>query len=110
MASVLLSPAKDYSPLWSATAHKRSIGLINSIEANIQYICKELGILIDGVKIKPAIQIRYDFMAKTMRPQPDTLETLSYLKSRGFKIGLISNCSPETPVIWKDSPFLPLFE
>ncbi len=77
---------------------------------DIEYICKELGVPADGTKIGLSAQIRFDFISKTMKPQPDTLKTLSCLKSQGFRIGLISNCSPETPVIWRDSPFIPLFD
>ena len=42
--------------------------------------------------------------------QGDAIEVLSCPKSQGFKIGLISNCSPDTPLIWRDTPFVPFFD
>jgi len=45
-----------------------------------------------------------------MRPRQDAIDVLSYLQSQGLKTGLISNCSPDTPLIWKDTPFAPLFD
>ena len=110
MASILSVPVNDYMRLWSATAYKRSIGAINDINANIEYICRELGVPTTDAKVRFAAQIRFDFIAKTIRPRQDAIDVLSYLQSQGLKTGLISNCSPETPLIWKDTPFAPLFD
>jgi len=49
-------------------------------------------------------------MANIMKPRQDTIDTISYLQSQGLKIGLISNCSPETPLIWKETPLAPLVD
>jgi putative hydrolase of the HAD superfamily len=80
------------------------------IEDNVAYICRKLGTQADDKKISLATKIRYDFVADTMKPRPDAIDVLSQLRSRGLKIGLISNCSPETPIIWEDTPFPPLFD
>ena len=45
-----------------------------------------------------------------MVPRPDAAETLSRLKSEGYKIGLISDCSAEVPAIWPDTVLAPLFD
>jgi len=110
MASVLKVPFDDFKRLWYETAYERNIGIMRFIEDNIEYICKQLGVQADDVKIKLATKIRYDFVADTMKPRQDAIDVLSQLRSRGLKIGLISNCSPETPVIWEDTPFPPLFD
>jgi len=99
-----------WARLWSNTAEKRSVGAIQTIEANLKYICREMGVRADDVKIKLATRIRFDFLKQTTRPRPDAIEVLSCLKAQGFKVGLISNCSPETPVIWKYTPFVPFFD
>ena len=93
MASALSISSDDFNRIWFETAHERNIGNIRSIEANIEHVC-----------------IRITFVKKIMRPRPDAIEVLSHLKSAGFKIGLISNCSPDTPVIWQDTPFVPFFD
>ena len=110
MASVLTVSFDAFSRLWSETAYERNTGVIRTIEANIEYIRKKLGVSTDDAKIELATKIRYDFVANTMRPRQDAIDVLSYLQSQGLKIGLISNCSPETPLIWKDTPFAPLFD
>jgi putative hydrolase of the HAD superfamily len=45
-----------------------------------------------------------------MVPRSDAIETLSHLKYEGCKTGLISDCSPEVPAIWKDTPFAKLID
>ncbi len=110
VASVLTVPFNDFRQLWSETAHERSVGTFPNVEANIEYICKKLGVNTDNTQIMLATKIRYNFVANTMEPREDALDALSRLKSQGFKIGLISNCSPETPVIWKNTPLAPLFD
>jgi putative hydrolase of the HAD superfamily len=110
MASVLTVSSDAFRRLWSETAYARSIGTIRTIEANIEYICQKLGVSTDDAKTRLVTRIRYDFIANVMRPREDAIDVLSCLQSQGLKIGLISNCTTETPLIWKDTPFAPLFD
>ena len=61
-------------------------------------------------QIENASRIRHDFVVQALTPRKDAIEVISTLKSNGHKIGLVSNCSPEPPVVWKDTPFAPLFD
>ncbi len=38
------------------------------------------------------------------------METLTLLKAASYKIGLISNCSAEVPLLWQDTPFASLVD
>jgi len=109
MASVLTLSLDAFRRLWSETTYERNTGVIRTIEANIDCICEKLGVSVDDTKVRLATKTRYDFVANTMRPRQDAIDVLSYLQSQGLKTGLISNCSPDTPLIWKDTPFAPLF-
>jgi len=110
MASVLTLSFDAFRRLWSETTYERNTGVIRTIEANIEYICEKLGVSVDDTKIRLATKTRYDSVTNTMRPRQDAIDVLSYLQSQGLKTGLISNCSPDTPLIWKDTPFAPLFD
>ena len=110
MASILSISFNVFQRLWSETARERSLGIIPTIEENIQYICKNLKVDTDDAKIELVTKIRNDFIVDVMRPRQDTIDTLSYLQSKGVKIGLISNCSPETPLIWRETPLAPLVD
>jgi putative hydrolase of the HAD superfamily len=110
MATSLSVPPDDFSRIWFDTARERGTGTLHTIETSIRNICEQMGIRASDAKIRQATQTRLDFVVRSMKPRPDAIETLSYLRSQGFKIGLISNCSPDTPVIWRDTPFVPFFD
>jgi len=110
VASVLNVPFDAFRRLWSETAHERSLGTIPTIEDNIEYICNKVGASIDSEKIELATKIRYDFIASIMIPRQGAIEVISCLKSQGLKIGLISNCTSETPIVWENTHFAPLFD
>ncbi len=110
MASVLSAPSDDFVRLWFDTFNERGTGVFKSPEANIEYICRQLGVRMEDTQIKLAAQIRFDFTVRSMTPRADAIEVLSCLKSEGYKAGLISDCSSEVPTIWKDTPFAPLID
>jgi putative hydrolase of the HAD superfamily len=109
MMSVLKTPPDDFIKLWRNTNDKRATGGFRTLEENIEYIGHELKINFSKNQIERACKIRMDFVARALEPKPDAIETLAQLKSSGYKIGLISNCSTEPPVIWPDTPFAPFF-
>ncbi len=110
MASVLSVPLDDFDRLWSNTAYERNTGVFLSIEENIEYIGQVLSIPFENARVELAARIRNNYTTRCMTPRIDAIELLSYLKSQGYKNGLISDCTPEVPVIWKKTPFAPLID
>ena len=45
-----------------------------------------------------------------MVPRPEAAEILSALKLKGYKIGLISDCSSNTITLWENTGLKPFFE
>ena len=45
-----------------------------------------------------------DHVRSRLESPAASLDTLSNLRERGYSVGLISNCSDETPVLWHGSP------
>jgi putative hydrolase of the HAD superfamily len=111
MATVLSVPADDFVRLWSATRDKRATGILPSTEANITYICQELGLRIDEDTIKRAAWLRFQYTSPLLTAlRPGAVETLSQLKSEGSCTGLISNCAPEVPLLWQKTALAPLID
>jgi len=110
MADVVGAPADDFVRMWGATYSNRAKGFFDSPAANIEHICRHLGVLAEAAQIGIAARIRVEHTASLMVPRPDAIDVLSYLKSQGCRIGLISDCSAEIPSIWGDSPFDPLVD
>ena len=110
MAGILGVPARDLIQMWSATWPLRSIGKLPSAEAAIRYICNELGVELDDERIQQAAQVRFEFSRRALVPRLDTVETLARLKSEGYKLGLISDCTAEIPLLWPTTPMASLID
>lgn len=111
IATVLSVPADDFLQMWSDTSYARNTGAFHSVEANIVHICRELRVQPKGNDVKLAARIRQDYARRVMmKPRLGAVEVLSRLKQWGRKAGLISNCTPDVPAIWPETPFVPLFD
>jgi putative hydrolase of the HAD superfamily len=110
MTAALTVSSEDFSRRWYETSHMRATGLFATIEANIEHICQTLGLQPEGNQISAAAQVRIDFTRGILIPQRDAIETLARLKAAGYKIGLISDCSPDVPLFWQDMPFASLVD
>ena len=111
MASVLSVPSDDFITLWHATFDERMKGVFNSYQANIKHISQQLGVHVQDNQIEFVASMRFDMTKREVTtPREGAIEVLSYLKSNGYKTGLISNCSVETTMIWKETPLAPLID
>ena len=111
MASELSVPPDDFVALWHAAFDERMKGIFRSYQACIGHICQQLAVHVQDNQIELAASIRSD-MTKLMvtAPREGAVEVLSYLKSNGYKTGLISNCSVETTMVWQETPLAPLID
>jgi len=110
MASLLAVPPDEFIRLWIDTFHQRATGALPTPEANVEYVCQKLGAHVADDKVKLAAQLRFNYTVRSVTPRTDSVETLSHLKSRGLKTGLISDCSIETTIAWGNTPFASLFD
>ena len=110
MAGILGVPAEDFIRMWNVTWPLRSIGKLPSPEAAISYICNQLGVETNDEQVQQATQIRFEFSRRALVPRHDTVETLTRLKSEGYKLGLISDCTAEVALLWPATPLAPLID
>jgi putative hydrolase of the HAD superfamily len=110
MAVVVSVPADDFIRLWYDTFDERDLGVFRSIEKNVAYICRQLTIAADGSKIEAAAHINLDFLSKRIKARPEAIETLSTLRSNGYKTGLITNCEATIPGILDEMPLAALLD
>jgi putative hydrolase of the HAD superfamily len=111
MASVLSIGSDRFAYLFDYEMRSdRELGIYPSIEDNIQVACKRLGVNPGPKEIEKAASYRYTFMEAALRPRTDALLTLKRIKSKGYPIGLISDCSPEVPLLWSETPFVQIID
>ncbi len=111
IASVISAPTDDFLRIWHDTFDKQLKGDLPNDQATIQHICQALNVPVEDEQIKTAARIKFDIAKREITTlRGDAEEVLLYLKSKGYKIGLISNCSYETPIIWKEVPLASLVD
>lgn len=111
MATLVGAPPEDFVHAFElVTRDDRERGLFPSLAANITYICDQLGVVTTPAHIERASQVRREFTRQALEPRPDTIDTLARLKEGGCRLGLISDCSPDVPPLWLETPMAELIE
>ncbi len=108
MAGVLGAPPAAFVREWEATLNRRFAGEFATIEANLEHICVLLGLEAEAGRLAAGAEIRKRIVQPILgRPRPEALPTLAALRARGLKVGLITDCTPDTPDRWAESPLAP---
>jgi putative hydrolase of the HAD superfamily len=110
MASALSVPPDEFIRSWFDTQNERGLGIFQSHEDNINYICHKLGRQVGDARIEHAVQTYFKYTADSVKLRPYAIEVLTHLKSDGYKTGLITNCSASIPRIFKDIALAPLID
>ena len=110
MASVLSAPPDGFAELWLGLFQERMSGALESPVGVIKHVCRELDVHPEYNQIERATRIRLDMTRRAVIVRPDAVVVLSTLKAKGYKTGLISDCSHEMPAIWEELPLSPLID
>ena len=110
MALVLGTPVESFMDVWFDTFTMRCVGDIKTTTENITYICNRLNIFPNSRQLEAAATIRFNYTQKSLVPKNSVIDTLVSIKKQGHKLGLISDCSSEVPLIWKETLFSTLFD
>jgi putative hydrolase of the HAD superfamily len=106
MAEVLSVPSERFIEMWFGLVYERNIGAFESIEDNIVHICKKLKVDVSEEQVSRATAIRYEYVKRAMTsPRQYSIETITELRNKGVRIGLLSDCSPSEVDIWPITPF-----
>jgi putative hydrolase of the HAD superfamily len=110
IAGILKAPQEDFIKLWKSSFNDRVTGVHGDQRESFRHICRELKIKVSPEQIERAFIIRLDFSRRTTIPRDGAVEVLTTLRKDGYKIGLISDCTGEVPLIWDETPFANLFD
>ncbi len=109
-ASVFSVSSDSFKKLFNSTYNDGVLGILENTGANIEHICEKLGIHPVNTQTELVTQILFDYVKRSMIPLPHATEVLSHLKSSGYEIGLITNCTDDVVRVWQNMPFAPLFD
>lgn len=110
LAMPLGLPSEPFAKVWRQTSEMRVNGTFQTVEAAIEYVCNVIGAHVTPQQMKNAVEIRLQLIRRGLQPKPDAVTTLRQLKAAGYKIGLLSNCSIEIPILWPETEFASLVD
>lgn len=110
MAVVLNAPYEPFAQVWRKTSNMRIDGTFQTVEAAIEHVCGTLGVQPTVEQMTKAAEIRLRQISRALKPKTDAVVTLTRLKNKRCKLGLLSNCSIEIPILWSETPFVDLFD
>ncbi len=110
VGEVLGVSPREFKEGWRRTYAARARGEHASVAESIEAAARTCSVPYNAEAIPRAVQIRYSTTKSWLTPRADAVATISGLRARNLKIGLLSNCTAEVPIIWPELPFAELFD
>jgi putative hydrolase of the HAD superfamily len=108
---MLSAPTEEFVKLWFEQGEGLVTGAFPNWEAYIRHVCRNLVANVEDYRIKYAASLPFNLTKKMiMLLRDDALDVLTQLKSNGLKIGVISDCGPDVPEIWHETPLCGLVD
>ncbi|HEY94808.1 MAG TPA: HAD hydrolase-like protein [Dehalococcoidia bacterium] len=111
IAEIISVPRDEFVRLYFQHAERPGKGEFTSYQDYFRYIANLLEITPTDRKIENAAENLFNSTRKMVEDiRPDAVELLSWLKSRDYKTGLISDCWTDIPELWDETPFARLID
>jgi len=111
IAAVISAPVDDFVRIWFEQSAGLGTGIFPSYQDFIKHIYRQLPLNVSDNLVDHAATISLSVAKRHLTvPRDGAIEVLTYLKTNGYKVGLISDCGPDVPAIWNDLPFAPLID
>jgi putative hydrolase of the HAD superfamily len=99
-----------FAAAYRETYRQRFLGATGDVEATVRAVAIAAGALPTAAQMRLAATRRRTLARELLWPSPGTLEALDELHTAGWRLGLVTNCSAETPEQWKRTPFATRFD
>jgi putative hydrolase of the HAD superfamily len=110
-AAVLGVDPEAYDEAFFAVSRERYTGAYGSLAGTIRAIAGLVGGTPSDEQIERASALRRTMTAELLATIPDhTISTLDTLRLAGWRIGLVSNVTSETPDRWRETKLPPYFD
>lgn len=101
---------EPFTQLWREITGRRTLGEFQTVEGSIKHVCDRMGVSVTTEQITTAVEVRLELTRRALTPRSDAVSTVARLKRTGLKIGLLSNCSIEIPMVWPETAFAEFFD
>ncbi|GIH04361.1 hypothetical protein Rhe02_24280 [Rhizocola hellebori] len=104
MARSLGLDGPAFVELFNASANERMRGTLGTIEETLDALAQQLGADPSESEVRLATLTWQRLHHSILWPAETILATLDVLRSRGFKLAVVTNCSQETEIQWPKQP------
>jgi putative hydrolase of the HAD superfamily len=101
---------EQFAALFRQTYPQRFVGATGDLESTVRAVAQMAGLTPTPGQVRLAAARRRAFARDLLWPSPTTLEALDALRAAGWRLGLVTNCSAETPEQWKRTPLATRFD
>jgi putative hydrolase of the HAD superfamily len=109
-AAVLEVDRVAYHQAWSATAIDRQTGRVGDMGEHVRTLAARAGGWPEESQVAEVLEMRTALYRKWFEPRAGALEIVGEMRDRGMPTALISMCAPDTPALWRSSPFAGLLD
>lgn len=100
-----------FTEIWRGCYVERGTGVFDTEADNVRWVCDQMGVSATPQQVEDSGNVYLEYALPYLNsPRDGAIETLTELKNRGIKTGLLSDCGPWVPRNWADSPFASLVD
>ncbi len=100
------APGEDFARLWVASYDAASRGAFHTVREYVADVCLQIGLRPADRQLDAAAAVSIEGLRRRIKvPRDGAMELFGYLKSHGFKTGLITSCGPDVPAVWSEAPY-----
>ncbi len=110
LAEALDVPVEELTVQLRETYDERARGVLGDVRDQIVSLTRQMGSSPSEGTLDRAVEIRMQGQWAVMQPRPGALEVLVELRGRGLKIGVLSDCTNEIPLLWPASAYANLVD
>lgn len=103
MAADLGVPPDEFATLYRRTFDERARGRLGDLHETVAALAGRLGAEPDEEAVAAAIGRRLDFTL-SLHGATWALPALRAIRRAGLRVGVVSDCTAETPMLWQESP------
>ena len=103
-------PVDVFGAMMVSTFGDRIVGAFGDTRSTLRALALRCGVSPTAAALDEATAVHLAGSAPLRVPRPGVLPVLAALRRRGFRLGLISDCSSELVESWPATPFAPLID
>jgi len=104
-AAALGVPEGPFCAAMSASFPERIVGALGGTRETLLAVARRCGTEPREDRLDAALAVHLAGAERLRRPRPGVLDVLGGLRARGFRLGLISDCSSELCEAWPETPY-----